>query len=102
MQFSDTANLQGILQDIDFRCSTNAVRFLTADKVRMVNIEYDKVVELITRKQRNVKLADVATAAPYNFSDYNLTDGDATVTITVPFRMERIEVENQETPGCVV
>lgn len=99
MQFSDTTNLQGIIQDIDFRCSTDANRYLTNDKVRNINIEYDKVVEFVNRKQRRIKWADTATTAPYNFTDYALTDGEATVTITAPFRVERIEVANEDTPS---
>jgi len=44
MVFSDTINLQGIVQDIDFRVNTNATKFSIADKTRIINRIYEQVV----------------------------------------------------------
>ena len=93
MQFSDTSTLQGLLQDIDFRCSSSSTRYLTADKVRNINNEYDKVIEFMTRNGTNIKWADSDNeTAPYNFTDYNVASGTATIEITKPFRFQRAEI----------
>ena len=49
MQLNDTnaSTLDGIYQEIDFLCGTNASIFLAADKKRMVNSAYELVQQLI-------------------------------------------------------
>lgn len=95
MQFSDITNLQGIIQDIDDRCSTDANKYLIADKVRNINNAYDRVIAFIQLNSKNIKWADVNLSAPYNFTDYNLIDGEKKVTITEPNKLQRIEIKDE-------
>jgi hypothetical protein len=47
MEFSNTANGQGIIQDVDFLCGTNSTSYPTVDKVRNINQAYHDVTRLI-------------------------------------------------------
>lgn len=47
MVLNDTVNLDGIYQEIDFLCGTNATIFTEDDKKRMVNSSYEQVQQLI-------------------------------------------------------
>jgi len=47
MVYSDTTLSQGLVQDIDSLCGTNATDYPVADKTRNVNRNYDDVVGLI-------------------------------------------------------
>lgn len=95
MQISDVTNLQGLFQDIDFRCSTDSTRYLLNDKIRNINKSYDRVVEFVIRKGGKLKHADVNAASPYNYEDYNLASGTADITITRPLRFHRAEVKDE-------
>ena len=95
MVISDVTNLQGLFQDIDFRCSTSSTRYLLNDKIRNINKAYDKVVEFVVRKGGKLKDADTNSASPYNYIDYGLTDTVADITITIPLRLHRAEVKDE-------
>lgn len=72
MQFSDTSNKQGIVEDIDFFCDTDSTTYPTAQKTRNVNRAYDRVVSLI-----------LGSDGRWQWDDTNATDLPiATTTIT--------------------
>ncbi|MEA3429821.1 MAG: hypothetical protein U9R08_00960 [Nanoarchaeota archaeon] len=95
MQFSDTINLQGLIQDIDFRCSTNDNKYPIKDKTRNLNNSYDKVINFIILNSGKIKPADTNTTAPYNLADYNLADGVNLVPITEVNHFRRAEVKDE-------
>ena len=98
MMYSDTNSntLSGIVQDIDFRCSTTSVAYPTADKTRNVNRAYDRAIEFMTRNSKKIKYADTALTPPYNFTTYDVVSGTNAIAITEPFKFERAEVKDAD------
>lgn len=96
MQYSDTSTLSGIVQDIDFRCSTAAVAYPTADKTRNVNKAYDRAIEFMTRNSKKIKYAETSLTPPYNLTLYNTVSGTNAISITIPFKFERAEVKDAD------
>ena len=47
MEFSNSVNKQGLVEDIDFLCGTNSSSYPLNDKVRNINQAYQDVVRLI-------------------------------------------------------
>ena len=63
MQFSDTSNLTGLVEDIDFLCGTDSTSFPLKDKARLANRWlYKAVTDLIEVRGR------------FEFDDTNLSD----------------------------
>lgn len=98
---SNTNTLSGIVQDIDFRCSTSntssatvSVSYPTADKVRNINQAYDRAIEFLTRNSKKIQYADTVLSPPYNITSYNVVSGTALVTITEPWKFERAEIKD--------
>jgi len=94
MIFSDTVDLQGMVQDVDFMASSNASKYPLNDKVRIFNQSYLSWIEYIARKSKVIKFADLQETAPYNYEEYNVTNGTENVTITEPFKFERAEIKD--------
>lgn len=71
MQFSDTSNNQGLIQDITFLTGANTTDYATSDRTRNINAWYYKVVLWIWK-----------SCAGWEFDDSNLTTQPiATTTI---------------------
>lgn len=63
MDFSDSSNKQGLVEDIDFLVSTNSTSYPTADKTRSINSWYHKVVAWI-----------LESSPEWEWDDSNYTD----------------------------
>lgn len=63
MQFSDTANKQGLIEDVDFWCDSDSTSYPTADKTRSINHWYHTVATWIWR-----------ASGTWEFDDSNKTD----------------------------
>ena len=81
MQFSDTTNLQGIVQEIDFLLGTDATEYAVAQKTRNVNRWYDRAVSLILQSDSRwqwddtnlTELPIATTSLVANQQDYSFT-----------------------------
>ena len=96
MIFSDTTNLQGLIQDIDFRSSTDDNDYPIKDKTRNINIAYDSLITFINLKSKKIKWADINLSAPYNLKDYALVSGSSLVEIDEVNKFQRAEVKDSE------
>lgn len=94
MMFSDNTNLTGIVEDIDFRCSTTVIDYPLKDKARNINQVQDGVLEFLMENSKKIEWADTALTAPYNYTDYNLVDTEIDVTVTVPYKFQRAEIKD--------
>lgn len=94
MQLSDIALGQGIIQEIDFNCDTDATLFPVAQKVRSVNRWYDKAVSIILDSDGRWQFDDTnATDLP--IATTTLVSGQQDYTLDTTFlRILRVEVLN--------
>lgn len=92
MQFSDTTNKAGLIQDVDFLCGTNSASFPVVDKTRCINIAYHDVSRMIWD-----------CSGDWEYDDSNKTDLPIATTLLVDAqqdyelpstaqRVERMEV----------
>jgi len=94
MEFSNSANSQGILQDIDFLCNTNSTTYSVADKVRNINQAYHDVTRLIWESSDTWQFDDT------NKGDIpkiitTLTAGTSQYAIpSTAQKIERVEIKN--------
>lgn len=58
MQFSDTTNLTGLVEDIDFICGTDATSYPLKDKTRNMNRWYSKAVAWVLKAAGNWQYDD--------------------------------------------
>lgn len=97
LQFSDTSNLQGLLQDTNFWLgldTADTTTFPTNDKVRAINAAYRKAIWIIRENEgawvwddsNHTDLPYFRTDVVTGQDDYSLPTGYATV--------ERVEVKN--------
>lgn len=94
MQYSDTALQQGIVQSIDFNCDTSATLFPLAQKVRLVNKWYNKVVAIILDCDGRWQFDDTnATDLPIATTTLVASQQDYTIDTTF-LRILRVEVLN--------
>lgn len=92
MQFSDTTNKQGIIEDIDFLVDTDANNYTVANKTRNVNRWYDKVVSIILDSDGRWQFDD-SNATDLPIGTTNLVDSQQDYTIDTTFlRILRVEV----------
>jgi len=95
MQFSDTTNLDGIVEEIDFEVDTDSTSYPLKDKARNVNRHLDHVVSLILQSDGRWQWDDTnQTDLPIgvgtlvnNQQDYGIT-GATYLTVT------RVEVKD--------
>lgn len=59
MDFSDTTNLDGLVEQIDFFANSNSTKYPLKDKARNVNVWYRRIVGLIWKSQGNWTFDDV-------------------------------------------
>ena len=95
MQFSDTSLKQGIVEDIDFMCDTDATRYTLAQKTRNINRWYDKAVSIILDSDGRWQFDDTnATDLP--IATTNLVSAQQDYSIDTTFlRILRVEVLDQ-------
>lgn len=74
MQFSDTALKQGLVEDIDYLCKTDATSYPLADKARNVNNAVDRVVGIIMSSDNRWQWDDTNNAAA-PIGTINLVEG---------------------------
>jgi hypothetical protein len=102
MEFSNSVNKNGLVEDTDFLSQTNSDSYPLADKVRNINSAYHNAVRLIWE-----------VAEGWQYDDLNKTDLPiATTTLvsgqknyTVPStaqRIQRVEVKNKQGDWSVI
>jgi hypothetical protein len=92
MEFSNTANSQGLLQDVDFLCGTTTASYPTVDKVRNINQAYHDVTQMIWNSCDNWQYDD-SNATDYPMARTSLTDN--TMVYAIPStarRIKRVEI----------
>lgn len=101
MQFSDTTNSNGLLQDVNFLVGTDATSYPNADKARCINQWYYKVIAWILESDTNWEWDDTnysnlprATATLVNAQqDYALPQAAASGSNDTTFlQLLRVEV----------
>ncbi len=94
MEYSNTANSQGIIQDVDFLCGTNSSSYPVADKTRNINHAYHDINRLIWECCDYWQYDD-ANATAFPISTTTLVHGQQDYSIpSTAQRIRRIEVEN--------
>jgi|TARA_Y100000296_G_C5174026_1_gene258965 hypothetical protein len=87
MEYNNTANSQGILQDIDYLCNTNTASYSLADKDRNVNNWYNRmIVEILDSMDEWDFQGEVATA------DLVANQGEYTFPTDI-LKIKRIEID---------
>jgi len=94
MEFSNTANSQGIIQDVDFLCGTNSTSYPTNDKVRNINQAYHDVTRLIWESSDTWQYDDSnATDLPVVLT--TMTSGTSQYAIpSTAQKIERVEIKD--------
>jgi len=94
MEFSNTANSQGLIQDVDFLCRTNSSSYPTVDKVRNINQAYQDITRLIWECSDTWQYDDSnATDIPKVLT--TLTGGTKQYAIpTTAQKIQRVEIKD--------
>lgn len=94
MQFSDTSNKTGIVEDIDFLCGTDATSYPLVDKARNVNRHYYKVVADIHRTAGRNQYDD-SNLASLPKTDLTMVEGTHEVALAeTNFLIHAVEVKD--------
>ena len=96
MEFSDTTNQQGILQDVDFLSRSTSASYPVNDKTRNINQAYQKVVSLIWESADNWQYDDSnATDLPKVLT--TLTHNTASYAVpSTSQKIHRIEIQDSQ------
>ncbi len=93
MVYSDTINQQGIVQEIDFLVNTDAVKFPIADKTRIINRWYEKIVGWILSTDGRWQWDDT-NYTTYPIGTTNLVSGQQDYTYDPKhLRVTRMEIK---------
>lgn len=92
MQFSDTSNLTGIVEHIDFFCETDSTSYPLKDKARNVNRHYYDIVNEFLKSNHRWQYDDSNQSGLPSSTD-NLVDSQETYSIpSVALKLLGIEV----------
>ena len=99
MQFSDTTNYTGIIQDIDFLLfgdgTTNNTEYALEDRTRNINLSYDEAVAELFRADPNF-MWDDTTNEDFPIAKLNLTSGQDHFTVPdASLVIHRIRVKDE-------
>ena len=96
MDFSDTTNMQGLLQDVDFLARSTSASYPVNDKTRNINQAYQKAVSLIWESADDWQYDDSnATDLPKTLT--NLTHNTASYAVpSTSQKIHRIEIKDSQ------
>lgn len=94
MQFSDTSNLTGIVEKIDFELGTDSNTYTLKDKARECNLAMDEVYNIIFKTDQTFQFDDNnSTDLPIATTDLNQNQTDYTFDVD-HLKVLRVEVKN--------
>jgi len=94
MEFSNSSNSLGIVEDVDFLCGTDSVSYPLNQKVRNINNHYQDVARLIWEVADGWKYDD-SNASDLPKATVTLVHGTQDYAIpTTALKIDRIEVKN--------